>query len=119
MVLELAKTTLENYGYAVLIAVNGLEAIARFEAHKNEISLVVIDCDMPFLDGMSAIRAIRKLAPDIPVILASATKHDTEHVSRADLTNIVTLNKPYGIEQLLNGAANALMNSRPPAVFCE
>ena len=119
MVLELAKTTLENYGYAVLLAANGLEAIARFEAHKNEISLLVIDCDMPFLDGMSAIRAIRKMAPNIPVILASATKSDTERVSRADLTHVATLSKPYGIEQLLNGVANALVDSRQPVVLSE
>src|SRR5438105_8384908 len=105
VVLELAKTTLENYGYAVLIAANGLEAIARFEAHKNEISLLVIDCDMRFLDGRSAVRAIRKMAPNIPIIMASATKNDTEdreQISRADFAHITTLSKPYGIEQLLN-----------------
>ncbi|HWX20277.1 MAG TPA: ATP-binding protein [Candidatus Binatia bacterium] len=116
MVLELAKTTLENYGYTVLVAANGLEALARFEAHKDKISLLVCDCDMPLLDGMSAIRAIRKLAPNLPVILASATKNETEQVSRTDLPHIARLSKPYGIEQLLNGVAKALMDSRPPLV---
>ncbi|HWV98612.1 MAG TPA: ATP-binding protein [Candidatus Acidoferrum sp.] len=119
MVLELAKTTLENYGYAVLIAADGLEAIARFEAHKNKINLLVIDCDMPFLDGMSAVRAIRKMTPNIPVIMASATRNDTEQVSRADLGHIATLSKPYGIEQLLTGVAKALTNSKPAALLCE
>ena len=119
VVVELAKTTLENYGYSVLIAADGLEAIARFEAHKNEISLLVIDCDMPFLDGMSAVRAIRKMAPNIPVIMASATKNDTEKVSRADLGHIARLSKPYDIEQLLKGVAQVLTNSKPADVLCE
>jgi len=119
MVLELAKTTLENYGYVVLVAANGLEAIARFEAHKDKISLLIIDCDMPLLDGRSAIRAIRKMAPNLPVILASATKNDTEQLSRANLAHTAKLSKPYGIEQVLNGVANALMDSKQPVVASE
>ena len=85
-VLELAKTTLENYGYRVLTAPNGLEGVACFETRRNDIRLVVTDTDMPFLDGMNTIRAIQKLDPNIPIILASGTKGEMEHFCRIDAT---------------------------------
>jgi signal transduction histidine kinase/CheY-like chemotaxis protein len=108
VVLELAKTTLENYGYRVLTAANGLEAIAGFETHKNEISLVVMDTDMPFLDGIGAILAMRKIASGVSVIMASASKSDTVLLQREDLSHLATLNKPYGVEELLQAVAASL-----------
>jgi CheY-like chemotaxis protein len=116
MVLELAKTTLENYGYHVLTAADGLEAIARFESHRSEISLVVMDTDMPLLNGLDALVAIRKMSPDIPVIIASATAHDTERLVRANPKHTVFLPKPYDISQLLKRVASMLVSSASPGV---
>jgi CheY-like chemotaxis protein len=116
VVLELAKTTLENYGYQVLTATNGLEAIAGFETHKNEISLVVIDTDMPFLDGIGAIRAMRKMASGVNVILASASKSDTVLLQREDLAQLAQLNKPYGVEELLHAVAASLKGRKAISV---
>jgi CheY-like chemotaxis protein/two-component sensor histidine kinase len=108
LVVELAKTTLENYGYRVLTAPNGLEAIARFEAHKSEIKLLVTDTDMPFLDGMNAIKAIQQSQPKLPILIASGASGNTERVSRIDTAHLSTLSKPYDVEQLLVGVAKAL-----------
>jgi signal transduction histidine kinase/CheY-like chemotaxis protein len=116
VVLELAKTTLENYGYRVLTATNGLEAIAGFETHKNEIALVVIDTDMPFLDGIGAIRAMRKIASGVNVILASASKSDTVLLQREDLAQLSQLNKPYGVEELLHAVAASLKGRKAVSV---
>ncbi|HVV01969.1 MAG TPA: ATP-binding protein [Verrucomicrobiae bacterium] len=108
MVLELSKTTLENYGYKVLTATNGLEAVSCFERNKEAVRLLVIDTDMPFMDGMDAIRKIRRLAPSLPVVLASATKQDTAILSRSEYTQVAVLPKPYGVDQLLRTVAKAL-----------
>ncbi len=114
MVLELARRTLENYGYRVLTAANGMEAVTRFEMSKNEIKLVVTDTDMPFLDGVSSARAIRNMSSDTPIIVASATKHDTTFMTRADLARIFLLSKPYTVDQLLQAVAAALKKSVIP-----
>jgi signal transduction histidine kinase len=111
-VLELVKTTLENYGYRVLTASNGLEAVACFEEHKDKIKLVLSDCDMPFLDGAGAVRAIKQIEPSIQIIITSGTKHPTEHLQEGTPSENVTLNKPYGMEQLLDGVAQALASAR-------
>ncbi len=111
VVLELAKTTLENYGYRVLTVPNGLEAITCFEAHKKDIELVITDTDMPFLNGRNAIKAIQKINPNVPIIMASGTKNDTEVFNRMDSTQIMALPKPYGVDQLIKCVAKALKHS--------
>jgi signal transduction histidine kinase/ActR/RegA family two-component response regulator len=114
LVLELARTTLENYGYEVLTASNGIEAIAAFESRKAEIQLLIMDTDMPFLDGLSAIRSIQKIAPELPIILASATKQDTSALAGVKLPGLTRLAKPYGVDQLLTSVAAVLGRSSKP-----
>jgi two-component system cell cycle sensor histidine kinase/response regulator CckA len=109
VVRELTKTTLENYGYRVVTAQNGLQGIARFEEHKNEVRVVVTDSDMPHLDGMAAIRAIKEIKPDMPVIFASASKCDTEQMRKTDLRQMTNLGKPFSLEQLLIAVGTAIV----------
>jgi signal transduction histidine kinase len=111
-VLELGKSTLENYGYRLLTAANGLEAITCFELHKTEIKLLVMDTDMPFLDGVSALRSIREVAPDLPLIMASATDPDTALMSQRERSGVLFLKKPYGVEDLVRSAAKALRSEK-------
>ena len=92
VVVELVKSTLENYGYRVLTAFNGLKAIACFEAHKQEIRLLITDTDMPYLNGIKAMRAVQKIEPNLPIILASGTELDTEQFNAK--SEIVRLRKP-------------------------
>jgi two-component system cell cycle sensor histidine kinase/response regulator CckA len=105
-VLELGKDTLENYGYRVFTAANGLEAIACFDLHRGQIKLLVMDADMPFLDGVSALERIRKIDPTVPAIIASASTYNTTYISK--LSTVHTLAKPYGVEDLVRAAASAL-----------
>ena len=107
-VLELAKSALENYGYRLVTASNGLEAVGCFELHQQEVKLVVMDTDMPYLDGLSALRRIREVAPRIPLLLASASSPDTELISKDGLSGMVRLLKPYGVEDLVREVAKAL-----------
>jgi CheY-like chemotaxis protein len=113
-ILEIGKTALENYGYGVVTAENGLEAVAAFELHKGQISLIVMDTDMPYLDGVGALQAIRKTGSEVPIILATATSPDTVFLSRAELTDVQKLVKPYGIPDLLHHVANVLRTTPRP-----
>ena len=107
---ELTKTTLESYGYRVVTAQNGLQGIARFRERQNDIKLIVTDTDMPFLDGMGAIRAIKELKPDIPVIIASGSKRDKEQLKELDSMHLKNLGKPYSLDQLLMAVAMGLQS---------
>ena len=107
-ILEIGRAALENYGYGVITAENGLEAVASSELHRGQISLIVMDTDMPYLDGVAALRAIRKSGSQVPVILASAASPDTVSLSRDELSSVDKLFKPYGIPDLLHTVANVL-----------
>jgi two-component system cell cycle sensor histidine kinase/response regulator CckA len=112
VVVELAKSTLENYGYKVITAPNGLEAVACFEANREAIKVLITDTDMPFMDGMSAIKAIQEINPQLPIVIASGAAHAPNAASPIDFEHVTVISKPYGVEQLLNGIASAL-NAQP------
>lgn len=105
---QLTQTTLQNYGYRVVTAMSGLDGITAFEEHKDEIKLLVSDTDMPFLDGIVAIRAIQKLKPEIPVIITSDNQRDEDQLKRIDTNHLTILEKPYTVEQLLNAVAKGV-----------
>ncbi len=66
----LYKEELEEEGYSVQSAMNGEEALDLFE--KIEPSLVILDINMPGMDGIEVLRKMKEQRPDIPVILSSA-----------------------------------------------
>lgn len=109
-VCELTKTTLENYGYRVITAHNGLQGVSLFEEHKHEVRALVTDTDMPYLDGMGAIHAIKALKPDIPVIIASGSSRATEQTRKADIKHMTNLGKPFSAEQLLIAVAMVIQH---------
>ena len=105
---ELTKTTLENYGYRVVTASNGLLGVTCFDQYKEEICVVVSDTDMPFSNGLEAIRSMQQMKPDIRIIIASGGSRDTAFFRKVDKAHISELPKPYTVEQLLNAVADAI-----------
>ncbi len=114
VVLELARSTLENYGYKVLTAPNGVEAVATFQAHKDDIKVLLTDTDMPFQDGFNAIKAIQAVNSAIPIVLASGAVNEPDRFAGISTDHLVFVSKPYGVEELLGGIAAALKQRQPP-----
>ncbi len=65
------RTYLEDSGYTVLEAGNGLIGLEIFE--KEHIDLVLVDLRMPVMDGLEFLSRMRKKAPDTPIIVVSGT----------------------------------------------
>ena len=99
-VLAMTRAALENYGYAVSTAVNGLEAVSRFRENPAAIQLVITDHAMPLMGGEAIIAALRKIRPDIKIILASGSDSEVEKTLKAARTNGF-IAKPFTTEQLL------------------
>ncbi|MBI1806986.1 MAG: PAS domain S-box protein [Ignavibacteria bacterium] len=98
---EITKETLETYGYKVLTASDGTEAIALYAQNKNEIDVVLTDMMMPYMDGPTTIRALRKLDPQLKIIAASGLSTDGNPTTTADSGIQGFLSKPYTAEKLL------------------
>ena len=64
-------TALERFGFMVLEAGDGVEALEVFRRHRDEIGCVLCDLTMPRLNGWETLTALRRLVKDIPFILAS------------------------------------------------
>jgi CheY-like chemotaxis protein len=63
---------LKQFGFLVLSAEDGVEAVELFRQHRGEIGCVLCDLTMPRMNGWNTLAALRKIAPGIPVILATA-----------------------------------------------
>ncbi len=92
---ELIAAELTAFGYRVLTATNGAEAVAQFRAHAEEVRLFITDSAMPVMDGHQAVAELRKLRPGLPVILTSGELE-------ADKADGVAVSKPFALEELLS-----------------
>jgi PAS domain S-box-containing protein len=99
---EVTKTTLETYKYKALTASDGIEAIALYVQHKNEISVVLMDMMMPTMDGPTAIRMLKKINPQVKIVAVSGLA-SSDKVAAAMKTGVKAfLSKPYTVQELLN-----------------
>lgn len=108
---EITRGTLEAFGYRVLTASDGTEALALYADRKNEIAVVLTDMVMPFMDGPATIRALQRMDPKVSIIAASGLPASQR--AGDDLFEGISafLNKPYTAEKLLKALAEVLKGS--------
>ncbi|MFZ0062692.1 MAG: PAS domain S-box protein [Pyrinomonadaceae bacterium] len=105
---EITRSTLETFGYRVLTANDGTEAIALFADRKNEVAVVLTDMMMPFMDGPATIRALQKMDRGVKIIAASGLTAGHK-AGEASLEGVAMfLGKPYTAEKLLVALAKIL-----------
>jgi PAS domain S-box-containing protein len=105
---EITRGTLETFGYRVLTANDGTEALALYADKKNEIAVVLTDMVMPFMDGPATIRALLRMNPSVRIIAASGLGAGQRGGDSALEGVSVFLNKPYTAEKLLKTLAAVL-----------
>ncbi|MGA8873237.1 MAG: response regulator [Candidatus Acidiferrales bacterium] len=91
---ELAYETLAGLGYRVLIASDGEEAVQMFQAHRDEINLVLLDVMLPKLNGPEIYARIHDEKPDLPVIFATGYSPDMALLQKVQEKNLPMLQKP-------------------------
>jgi len=104
----ITRGTLETFGYSVMTASDGTEALALYADKKNEIAVVLTDMVMPFMDGPATIRALQRMNPNVRIIAASGLGTGL-HAGEGTLEGVSAfLNKPYTAEKLLKTLAEVL-----------
>ena len=85
-----------------MLANNGEEVIKCFKSNLNEIDLVIMDIIMPEKNGIEAFKALKKIEPDVKVILCSgySSGHNMQELSDLGVSNF--LKKPFNINELSN-----------------
>ena len=102
----MAQTALEQFGYRVMPAANGAEAVALYAQHREEIAIVLTDMAMPVMDGPSTVVALRTLNPHVKVIGSSGMASGFGDATGSGIKHFVP--KPYSAETMLDVLAEAL-----------
>lgn len=98
---EVTKTSLESHAYQVLTANDGIEAVALYAQHKEDISLVLLDMMMPTMDGPTTVRTLQRINPQIKIVAVSGLASN-QTVAEVPGNSVKTfLCKPYTTEILL------------------
>ena len=100
-ILAITSQTLQSFGYLVLTATDGADAVAVYAQHRQEIALVVTDMMMPVMGGVPTIRALMRINPLVRIVAVSGlTSNDsTAKESGSGVKHFLT--KPYTAETLL------------------
>jgi nitrogen-specific signal transduction histidine kinase/ActR/RegA family two-component response regulator len=98
---EITRMTLEQFGYRVCTAADGNEAVTTFTQRRAEISALVIDLMMPFMDGAAAVDAIKKQYPNIRFIMCTGLAESEKLAGLREDPNAVVLQKPHKTSDLL------------------
>jgi two-component system, cell cycle sensor histidine kinase and response regulator CckA len=108
---ELATEALRGYGYTVIAAADGEDALEAIGRYLAPIHLVVTDVVMPNLDGRDLVRTLRGWYPHIRVLFMSGYAQEDSGVQAAVDESTAFIAKPFHINQLVT-AMRALLDTR-------
>ncbi len=113
---QLALRTLERLGYRADVAGNGLEALNALR--RQAYDLILMDVQMPEMDGLQATRHIRNefpsdKQPHIIAITANAMQSDREQCLQAGMDDYIS--KPFEVQELVNALEQSQPQSRKVA----
>jgi PAS domain S-box-containing protein len=112
---DIIAATLEAYGFRVIVADDGVDALSLFAVQRDKIAGVITDLSMPYLDGLACARALRKLAPAIPILMISGTGFESGEGMRIDNEETELLLKPFTKASLLTALHKVLGKSTASA----
>jgi PAS domain S-box-containing protein len=118
-VLDITQQTLEAFGYRVLPARDGAQAVGLYALHQQEIAAVLTDLMMPVMDGPALIAALQRIHPGVRLVAATGV-NTGDYMARAVALGVRHfLTKPFTAEALLDMVHEVLTTppgggSRPP-----
>ena len=99
-VITVGKAILHTLGYTVILAKNGKEAVEIFESNKEKIDFVILDMIMPGMSGAETYDAIKKINPDIKVILSSGYSLEGQATKILERGCNGFIQKPFNVSDL-------------------
>jgi two-component system cell cycle sensor histidine kinase/response regulator CckA len=100
IILEVGEEVLKTMGYNVLLADSGKEAIEHMERNRESIDMVILDMIMPEMSGGEVFDKIKKMKPDVKVLLSSGYSYHDRAQEILDRGCNGFIQKPYRIEDL-------------------
>jgi PAS domain S-box-containing protein len=99
MIRNLARTILQRYGYDVLVAEDGRQAVDIYSRENARIDLVILDMTMPHMSGRDTLQQLRVINPQVRVVFSSG--YSAEHLRQLTSEGVAAFaSKPYRPEEL-------------------
>ncbi|MGE5799650.1 MAG: response regulator [Syntrophaceae bacterium] len=111
-ILDIGQNTLEQFGYTVLMARSGEEALEIYSRQGNRIDLVILDLGMPGMGGEKCLQDLLRMNPSVKVLIASgyAATQTVQGILEAGATGFMA--KPYRLEDMLKKVREVLDGER-------
>ena len=100
-ILTITSQTLQAFGYKVLTASDGADALAVYAERKNDIAIVLTDMMMPVMDGAALVRVLKRMNPAIKIVAASGLSTNSNVTKGFEVNVKRFLAKPYTADTLL------------------
>jgi len=113
LVRDILTRFLHHLGCQVTSFKNGFDAVDHYRVNAASIDVVILDMVMPLLDGKSTFHALRRINPDVRIILASGYSIDGEAQTLIDEGAAAFLQKPFRLATLADALATAGSSGRP------
>ncbi|RMH61451.1 MAG: PAS domain S-box protein [Zetaproteobacteria bacterium] len=111
IVRETAAMLLEDLGFHSLQAVDGEDGVRKYQEHRHRITGVLLDMSMPKLDGKGCLRELKRINPNVKVVLSSG--YSAQEVNRqfAGMSLAGFVQKPYRLQHLEKVLRRAFANT--------
>jgi PAS domain S-box-containing protein len=105
---DILRQTLVSFGYAVITAENGAQAVSIYEREQKTIAAIVTDMMMPVMDGHVLIAKLRQMSEHVPIIAMSGQDDRSKLPALASTGPTTFLSKPYSADVMLRTMARVL-----------
>jgi len=109
---RVGKRMLERFGYRVLMAKNGTDAVRTLRRTSGDIDLLILDKTMPLMDGAETLRKIRRIRPGIRALLTSGYQCEDQEEEWRMLGFCGFIPKPFLASQMLKKIRQSLDEPR-------
>jgi CheY-like chemotaxis protein len=106
------KGLLERYGHTVTVKTDGAEALEAFRADPNAFDIVITDQTMPRLTGAQLTQELRRLRPELPVVITTGYSETIDAESNREVGASAYLAKPFGARELVKVLREVLPQGR-------
>jgi two-component system, cell cycle sensor histidine kinase and response regulator CckA len=97
----LLRHTLTRAGLTPVLVRDGAAAVAAVQQHGTTFACALLDLELPQLDGIATARALRQLAPNLPIIIMTGRVLRDTALNNGQLQSVAVLAKPFSIATLL------------------
>ena len=101
MVREIVKTALEAYDYRVITADDGADALKKFTLHQQELAGLIVDLQMPNMNGITFLEALRQINDHVPTLVVSGENATELPMAKIQSLGASFLAKPFNKTDLL------------------